>query len=156
MFKLSDQPIAIDAARQTLQDDRAGAIATFEGAVRNHNEGKVVHALEYEAYGALAVREGERILEEAVKRFDVYRCVCIHRTGKLAIKEIAVWVGVSAAHRGEAFDACRFIIDEIKHRVPIWKKEHYADGDTGWVNCAHEHEQKEAHDPATTRERAAR
>jgi molybdopterin synthase catalytic subunit len=62
--------------------------------------------------------------------------VCIHRVGSLRIGDLAVWVGVSAAHRGAAFDACRFVIDETKARVPVWKKEHYADGDTAWINCA--------------------
>ena len=80
-------------------------------------------------------REGERILAEARQRFGVARVACAHRVGPLAIGELAVWVGVSAAHRGEAFDACRYIIDEVKHRVPIWKKEYYQDGDSGWVNC---------------------
>jgi len=65
----------------------------------------------------------------------VARACCAHRVGTLAIGELAVWVGVSAPHRGEAFDACRYIIDEVKHRVPIWKKEYYQDGDSGWVNC---------------------
>jgi molybdopterin synthase catalytic subunit len=81
------------------------------------------------------VREGERILTEARQRFGVARARCAHRVGPLAIGDLAVWVAVSAAHRGEAFDACRYIIDEVKHRVPIWKKEYYLDGDSGWVNC---------------------
>jgi hypothetical protein len=86
-------------------------------------------------FAPLALREGERILAEAQQRFGVARARCAHRVGPLAIGELAVWVGVSAAHRGEAFDACRYIIDEVKHRVPIWKKEYYQDGDSGWVNC---------------------
>jgi len=86
-------------------------------------------------FQALAVKEGERILAEALTRFPVKHALCIHRVGSLDLTEMAVWVGVSAAHRGEAFDACRFIIDEVKHRVPIWKKEHYRNGDSGWVNC---------------------
>jgi molybdopterin synthase catalytic subunit len=65
----------------------------------------------------------------------VKHALCIHRVGALGLSDMAVWVGVSSAHRGEAFDACRFIIDEVKHRVPIWKKEHYRSGDSGWVNC---------------------
>ena len=94
--------------------------------------------LEYEAFAPLAVREGERILAAARARFGVERACCAHRVGSLAIGEI--WrsgSGVGAAHRGEAFDACRYIIDEIKHSVPIWKKEYYDDGDSGWVNCEH-------------------
>ena len=119
-----------------LADPAAGAYAGFEGWVRNHNEGRagVLH-LEYEGYEQLGVKEGERIIAEALSRFDITKAHCIHRLGKLEIGELAVWVGVSAAHRDAAFDACRYIIDEVKHRVPIWKKEHYADGDSGWVNC---------------------
>jgi len=94
-----------------------------------------VRRLEYEAFEALAVREGERILAEAIARFGVAHAACRHRVGELAIGELAVWVGVSAPHRHEAFLACRYIIDEVKQRVPIWKKEHYVSGDSGWVNC---------------------
>ncbi len=132
------QSDAIDAATEQagLADPRAGACATFEGWVRNHNEGQPVHALEYEAYAPLAEREGNRILAEAVERFDLCRAHAVHRVGRLAIGEMAVWVGVSSAHRGAAFDACRYIIDELKARVPIWKKEHYTTGATQWINCA--------------------
>jgi molybdopterin synthase catalytic subunit len=116
-------------------DPAAGGYVSFEGWVRDHNEGKAVTRLEYEAFEALAVKEGERILGEAAKRFPIKHALCIHRVGALALTDMAVWVGASSAHRGEAFDACRYIIDEVKHRVPIWKKEHYRDGDSGWVNC---------------------
>jgi molybdopterin synthase catalytic subunit len=70
-----------------------------------------------------------------MQRFDISRAAAIHRQGELALSEPAVVVGVSSAHRGAAFDACRYIIDEVKHRLPIWKKEYYEDGDTEWVNC---------------------
>ena len=86
-------------------------------------------------YASFAVREGERILGEAMARFGVAHAACVHRLGDLAVGELAVWVGVSSPHRAEAFEACRYIIDEVKHRLPIWKKEHYAGGDSGWVNC---------------------
>jgi molybdopterin synthase catalytic subunit len=95
-----------------------------------------VQALDYEAYAQLAEKEGERILAEARQRFAVQAAVCLHRVGTLQIGDLAVWVGVSAAHRGAAFDACRYIIDEVKARVPVWKKEHYADGVSEWINCA--------------------
>jgi adenylyltransferase/sulfurtransferase len=91
--------------------------------------------LEYEAFEPLAIKEGERIIAEAVARFGVEHAACVHRIGALEIGEKAVWVGVTARHRDEAFRACRYIIDEVKHRVPIWKKEHYENGDSGWVNC---------------------
>ncbi len=114
--------------------------------MRNENEGQPVTHLEYEAFVTLAVREGERIIDEAVRRFGVSHARCVHRVGTLEIGDLAVWVGVSSPHRGEAFAACRYIIDEVKHRVPIWKKEHYVNGDSGWVNCercaavAHDHD----------------
>jgi molybdopterin synthase catalytic subunit len=142
-FSLSQAPLAPEAYRAALQDPSAGACACFEGWVRDHNEGRAVTRLEYEAFEALANLEGARIVQEAMARYGV-RAACVHRVGSLEIGDLAVWVGVSSAHRGEAFDACRYIIDEVKHRVPIWKKEHYVDGDSGWVNCEHcaEHAQR--------------
>jgi adenylyltransferase/sulfurtransferase len=129
--------VAIDATplRARLADPACGAYASFEGWVRDHNEGRRVRELTYEAFEPLAVKEGERILAEAVGRFGIEHAECIHRIGTLGIGELAVWVGVSARHRDEAFRACRYIIDEVKHRVPIWKKEQYDNGDSGWVNC---------------------
>jgi molybdopterin synthase catalytic subunit len=144
-FRFTQSAIDTAAARHELLDPGAGGFASFEGWVRNFNEGRAVTGLEYEAFEALAVKEGERILAQATARFPVKRAICIHRIGSLALSDMAVWVGVSAAHRGEAFDACRFIIDEIKHRVPIWKKEHYLEGDSGWVNCEHCAVAPEAH-----------
>src|SRR5262245_25381655 len=144
-FRFSSNRFDVAALRDSLGDPGAGGFAAFEGWVRNRNEGKVVTRLEYEAFEALAVKEGERIVEEARQRFPILRAACVHRIGALEIGELAVWVGVSAPHRDEAFAACRYIIDEVKHRVPIWKKEHYLDGDSGWVNCercaAHEHDE---------------
>ena len=105
-FRLSSAPLDPAALARTLADPRAGACVTFEGWVRNRNEGQPVRSLEYEAYPLLADKEGARI------------------------------VGVTAEHRGAAFEACRYLIDEAKARVPIWKKEHYAGGTTAWINCA--------------------
>ncbi len=148
-FRFTQSAIDTESARRELLDLGAGGYVSFEGWVRDHNEGQSVTRLEYEAFQELAVKEGERILVEAAQRFPIKHASCIHRLGDLKLAEMAVWVGVSSAHRGEAFDACRFIIDEVKHRVPIWKKEHYQNGDSGWVNCercaaaplqAHDHE----------------
>jgi molybdopterin synthase catalytic subunit len=136
MFKLSPTPIDPAALRQQLRDPRAGACATFEGWVRNRNDGHAVQALDYEAYAPLAGKEGARILAEARTKFSVLDAVCVHRVGSLVLGDLAVWVGVTAEHRGDAFDACRYIIDEAKARVPIWKKEHYANGATAWINGA--------------------
>ena len=93
-----------------------------------------MHGLRYEAYDVLAQREGEAIIEEALARFDILDAACVHRTGDLAIGELAVWVGVTAAHRDAAFAACRHVIDEVKSRVPIWKHERYVEGDAGWLH----------------------
>lgn len=127
--------ISFDPAplRTVLLDERAGAFAAFEGWVRNHNDGRAVSGLRYEAYVELAEKEGERILAEACGRFAIHDARCVHRIGDLAIGELAVWVGVSAGHRDAAFAACRWIIDEVKSRVPIWKHERYAAGDAGWL-----------------------
>jgi molybdopterin synthase catalytic subunit len=134
-FRFTAAAIDVPALRADLADPACGGFAAFEGWVRDHNEGARVQRLEYEAYEVLAVREGERILAEAVARFGVVRAACVHRLGSLAIGDVAVWVGASSPHRSEAFHACRYIIDEVKHRLPIWKKEHYVTGDSGWVNC---------------------
>lgn len=128
---------AIDAAmlKDALSNPGAGGLCVFEGWVRNENEGKSVQRLEYEAYEPLVITEGNKVLAEARSQFPYLEARCVHRTGLLDIGDLAVWVGVASAHRDEAFKACRFIIDELKTRLPIWKKEHYVDGDSGWVNC---------------------
>jgi molybdopterin synthase catalytic subunit len=134
-FRFTRAPIETSTLAVALADPGCGGYASFEGWVRDNNEGERVRHLEYEAFEALGVREGERIVAEAVSRYQVMRAACVHRLGDLAVGELAVWVGVSAPHRDEAFGACRYIIDEVKHRLPIWKKEHYLSGDSGWVNC---------------------
>jgi molybdopterin synthase catalytic subunit len=134
-FRLSTEAFSGQSLRQLLLDPACGGFVAFEGWVRDHNEGQRVTALEYEAFAPLALREGERILAEARAHFGVPHTLCVHRVGALELGELAVYVAVSAPHRDEAFRACRYIIDEVKHRVPIWKKEHYQSGDSGWVNC---------------------
>ncbi len=135
MVTITSEQIHPDELRDRLFDPVAGGYSAFEGWVRNHNEGREVRRLEYEAYEPLAVSEGEKIIAEANERYPFEKAEFVHRTGMLEIGECAVWVGVSARHRDEAFKACRYIIDELKVRLPIWKKEHYVDGDSGWVNC---------------------
>lgn len=135
MLAISSKMIDPDSLRNALFDDQAGAYCSFEGWVRNLNEGREVLRLEYEAYEPLAIKEGEKVLAEASEQFPLLHAHCVHRTGTLEIGECAVWVGVSSAHRDEAFQACRYIIDALKVRLPIWKKEYYANGDSGWVNC---------------------
>lgn len=135
-FRISNEPIEPDTLKSALMADSAGACVCFEGWVRDHNEGSAVTALDYEAHEVVAMKEVDKILAEARARFDIIEVDGVHRVGRLAIGDCAVWVGVSAAHRDAAFEACRFVIDEMKQRVPIWKKEHYRDGASGWVNCA--------------------
>ena len=155
-FRFSTVPFDATRLRESLADPAAGGFAAFEGWVRNHNEGQVVARLEYEAFEALAVKEGERIIAEALRRFPIARAACVHRLGRLEIGELAVWVGVSSVHRDEAFAACRYIIDEVKQRVPIWKKEHYLNGDSGWVNCERCADPAHRHDHGTEREQGHR
>jgi molybdopterin/thiamine biosynthesis adenylyltransferase/molybdopterin synthase catalytic subunit/rhodanese-related sulfurtransferase len=134
-FAFTHSAIDTEVQRQRITDPACGGYASFEGWVRDHNEGLQVRHLEYEAFELLAAKEGERIIAEAVARFGIEHAACVHRVGDLQLGEMAVWVGASARQRQEAFLACRYIIDEVKHRVPIWKKEHYVNGDSGWVNC---------------------
>jgi molybdopterin synthase catalytic subunit len=106
-FKITSAVIDPAALKRELERGSAGACVTFEGWVRNHNDGESVQALEYEAHQAIAEKEGAQIVAEALERFAVTAVRCEHRVGKLAIGDCAVWVGVSADHRGAAFDACR-------------------------------------------------
>ena len=147
-MQMTDQSITPDTLRNEIMDAAAGAYTSFEGWIRNVNDGQDVLRLEYEAYEPVAISEGEKVIAEAMQKFGVLHARCVHRSGLLEIGECAVWVGVTSGHRDEAFKACRFIIDEIKVRLPIWKKEHYANGDSGWVNCercathGHKHEER--------------
>jgi len=134
-FSVSHTAIDVVAAKKAVTDNSCGALVVFEGWIRDHNEGQQVERLEYEVYRPLAEKEGARIIDEALERFAVSHAVCIHREGLLELGEIAVIVCVSSPHRGEALDACRYIIDQTKSRLPIWKKEHYVTGISEWVNC---------------------
>jgi len=134
-FSVSDTPIDVAAARKSVADQHCGALVVFEGWIRDHNEGQEVERLEYEVYRPVAEKEGVKIIDEALARFPISHAMCIHREGLLELGECAVIVCVSSAHRGAAFDACRYIIDEAKTRLPIWKKEHYVSGVSEWVNC---------------------
>ncbi|MEE4175516.1 MAG: molybdenum cofactor biosynthesis protein MoaE [Xanthomonadales bacterium] len=134
-FFIVHGPIDLDAVRAALEDQRCGAAVFFEGRVRDHNEGRQVDRLEYEVYEPLSVSEGRRIIDEARERWSILGAVGVHRGGLLELGDIAVVVGVVSPHRDEAFQAARYIIDEAKQRLPIWKREHYTDGDRHWVNC---------------------
>jgi molybdopterin synthase catalytic subunit len=134
-FAVSSDPIDVAAARTMVEDHHCGALAVFEGWIRDHNEGRQVERLEYEVYRPLAEKEGARIIDEALQRYEISHAMCIHREGLLELGDCAVIVCVSSAHRDAAFDACRFIIDQVKVRLPIWKKEHYTAGASEWVSC---------------------
>lgn len=132
-FSLTDVPIDIAALSQLLHDPAAGAQVTFDGRVRNHNEGHRVSRLEYQAYPALALAHGKRILEEELVRHGLLRAAAVHRTGPMDIGESAVWVGVASAHRGAAFAGAQAIMERLKYELPVWKKETYQDGTCEWV-----------------------
>ncbi len=131
-FLVTDQPIDMHALSDRVTSSRAGAIATFAGAVRDNARGRGVLVLEYEAYPEAAEKALEEIGDEIRAQWDIESVAIVHRTGRLSIGEISVGIAVSSAHRAEAFDACRHAIERIKQIVPIWKKEFYEDGDT-WI-----------------------
>ena len=133
LFSLTGGGIDIVSLAEALVDPRAGARVTFDGRVRNHNEGSDVAALEYQAYPAMVVKVGQRILEEEAASHGLLKVRAVHRTGPLEIGESAVWVGVASAHRGAAFDGARAIMERLKYELPIWKKETYTDGRIEWV-----------------------
>ena len=136
-FQITSNAIDLEALRQQLLDPSCGAYVQFDGWVRDHNEGQQVLRLEYEVYEPMAVKEGNRVIEEAIERFGIRNARGIHRSGLMELSDVAVVVGVSSPHRAAAFDACRYIIDQAKLRLPIWKKEHYESGEAEWVNCRH-------------------
>jgi molybdopterin synthase catalytic subunit len=134
LFSITDQVIRTQKRKRDLESMAAGAYVEFEGRVRNHSHGRTVERLDYEAYHELAESEGHDLLLETADRFDVIDAACIHRVGSLDLGEVAVWIGVVSAHRADAFRACAFCIDEIKARLPIWKREVYANGEAEWIN----------------------
>lgn len=134
LCELRERPLSVDEVLAALQRPDAGGIALFVGAVRDHAEGKAVVRLDYEAHPELALRELRAVLQEVAEAHPGTRLAALHRIGQLVVGDFAVVVGASAAHRGEAFAACRAAIELLKQRVPIWKKEWAPDGSAGWVN----------------------
>lgn len=131
--QITSDPLNAEQCRLKVADPSAGAQVFFTGAVRNHNKGKTVRYLDYEAYTPMALREMQRIAERAVTRFNLVKLALHHRTGELQIGDLAVVVAVSAHHRGSAFEACAYVIDELKKDVPIWKREVYENGEA-WIS----------------------
>ena len=132
MFKLTDQPIQIDELVSFVTHAKSGAIVTFIGTTRDNNEGRQVLALSYEAYPGMAEKELERVGREARERWNIEKIAIVHRVGRVDIGQASVAIAVSSAHRSDAFEACRFAIEEIKRSVPIWKKELFEGGEL-WI-----------------------
>lgn len=153
MFAVWDKPLALAPLLEAVSHAGAGAVDVFVGAVRDHNEGRAVSLLEYEAYGTMAVKEMERIAVEIAAEIPGVRLGALHRVGALHVGDWAVVCVASAPHRAEAFTACRRLIDEIKARVPVWKREHGPDGPywVGWEDArcdvhGHRHDGDDKHD----------
>lgn len=134
-FALLDKPINDRRLKLALLNDQSGALATFEGWVRNHNNARPVTKLTYYGYEKLAINQGEKLITQAKQQFDIINAVAIHRIGDLAIGDMAVWIGVTAHHRYPAFDACRWLLDALKADIPVWKQEFYADSEESlWLS----------------------
>lgn len=137
MVRLQVEPIRADELIAAVRGDGDGAVALFVGTVREHNRGRRVLHLEYQAYGEMAEGELARIERAAIERFAVSRVAVAHRTGRVEIGEASVVVAVSAPHRAAALEACRFVIDTLKQTVPIWKREVFEGGEA-WIEGAGE------------------
>ena len=137
MCKISPDPItSADLRSQYKVESSCGGYVSFEGIIRNSNHGKKVKYLEYEVYEELANKEMNRLAAETQKKFGLSFVNAVHRSGRLEIGDIAVMIQVSGGHRGECFLGCKYMIDEIKARVPIWKHEFYEDGSNDWTRCS--------------------
>ena len=132
LLELREAPLSLDECFAAVMSPETGGVALFIGTVRNHNQGQDVSLLEYQAYAAMAEKELTAIADEIERELPGTRLACLHRTGSLRVGDIAVICAAGAPHRGEAFTACRELIDRLKARVPIWKREH---GDQGpyWI-----------------------
>jgi MoaE-MoaD fusion protein len=133
LIALREEPLDPTAIAERIRGTGEGAVVVFEGIVRSHSRGKQVRALVYEAYGSMAQKQIEVLADEARRRWPILDLAIAHRTGTLQAGEVSVVIAVAASHRGEAFDACEWLIDELKHTVPIWKKEVYTEGEA-WID----------------------
>jgi molybdopterin synthase catalytic subunit len=132
LLAIRDTALSVDEVLAAVSDPRAGGVVLFVGTVRDHDEARTVTELGYSAHPS-ALDELRRIAEEVTAAYPVYGLAAVHRTGDLAVGDLAVVVAVSCAHRGEAFEAARSLIDTLKAQVPIWKHQRFADGDEEWV-----------------------
>jgi MoaE-MoaD fusion protein len=136
VFRLVREPIDIQKVSGSLRSPEDGAVVVFEGVVRNHAREKAVRFLEYDAYESMALKKLEEVGSLARNQFEIRDIAIVHRLGHMEIGECSTVIVVASAHRGPAFDACRFAIDKIKEIVPIWKKEFYDDGEI-WIDGGH-------------------
>lgn len=132
MIQITRYAVDPKAFTPYLEDQECGAVTCFEGRVRRRHQGKEVVALEYSCHETMALRQMEKLAGQARARWKTGPIVAVHRVGPVPMGEIAVWIAVATGHRGEAFEACRWLIDHIKHDVPIWKLETYTDGTQVW------------------------
>jgi molybdopterin synthase catalytic subunit len=139
MIQITPKQIKPEPLRRLLEDSSCGGFCVFEGRMRRQNEGRMVRKLEYESYVPMAESQIAGLVKEAKKRWGIRKAVAVHRVGRVDLGGLAVWVGVASPHRAEAFAACRFLIDGIKHQVAIWKLETYTDGSKAWVGCGIRH-----------------
>ena len=137
---ITDETIRLHKFFSGEPSGSCGAVASFIGIVRDHDDGRAVKGLYYDCYRPMAEKMVQVLMEVAETRWDVERIRVSHRIGHLEIGEVAVAISVSAAHRSEAFEACRFMIEKIKEKVPIWKKQIFEDGSSEWVLCGHSEE----------------
>lgn len=134
MIQLTREPIQHTSATEQVRSNQAGAVVTFLGTVREMTDGQRTIALEYDAYPAMAERQLEYIEAEARRLWPIVNLWIVHRFGRMELGDVSVAIAVSCPHRAQAFEACRFLIDQIKQVVPIWKCEHWSDGRTEWVH----------------------
>jgi molybdopterin synthase catalytic subunit len=132
--RVVDRPLDVAALLQECEDAGSGALAVFVGRVRDHSGGRAVIGLSYEAHRLLAEKELRRLEADAVGKTGARVCLIQHRVGNLGVGDVSVVIAAAASHRDEAFAAARFAIDELKNRAPIWKREHYADGESAFVD----------------------
>lgn len=130
---IDEEHLDVEAVSDFLRVEEAGGVDIFLGTTRRWTSGRETVLLEYECYEAMALSEMRRLLREADDRWPISRACLLHRTGEVPLRETSVIVGVSTPHRDAAFAACRYLIDALKQRVPIWKRERFADGTTEWV-----------------------
>ena len=134
---ITDETIDLQKFFSDESPRSCGAVASFVGIVRNHDHGRAMKSLYYDCYRSMAEKMIKALIEETEARWKIDKVRVLHRIGHLEIGEITVAISVSSTHRAEAFEACRFMIEKIKEKVPIWKKEIFEDGMSEWVSCAH-------------------